>query len=94
MKQLFIFLLLLSAGCSVNKNPFSQNRASAYQFPQNSFFSGMELFSLDENNVRVEIKILGKQLAFLPDLEGEKPQRRLVIRASFYPEFKKRKHVF
>jgi GWxTD domain-containing protein len=93
MKQLFIFLLLLSAGCSVNKNPFSQNRASAYQFPQNSFFSGMEFFSLDENNVRVEIKILGKQLAFLPDLEGEKPRRRLVVRASFYSEFKKRKHV-
>ena len=92
MKQLFIFLLLLSAGCSVNKNPFSQNRASAYQFPQNSFFSGMDFFALDEKNVRVEIKIPGRQLAFLPDLEGEKPRRRLVVRASFYPEFKNRKH--
>lgn len=93
MKQLFIFLLLLSAGCSVNKNPFSQNRSSAYQFPQNSFFSGVDFFSLDEKIVRVEIKIPGRQLAFLPDLEGEKPRRRLVIRASFYPEFKNRKHV-
>jgi GWxTD domain-containing protein len=93
MKQLFIFLLLLSAGCSVNKNPFSQNRASAYQFPQNSFFSGMDFFALDEKYMRVEVKIPSRQLAFLPDLEGEKPRRRLVVRASFYPEFKKRKHV-
>jgi len=93
MKQLIIFLLLLSAGCSVNKNPFSQNRASAYQFPQNSFFSDVDFFSLDEKNVRVEIKIPGRQLAFLPDLEGEKPRRRLVVRASFYPDFKTRKHI-
>ena len=93
MKQLFIFLLLLSAGCSVNKNPFSQNRASAYQFPQNRFLSGIDFFSLDEHNVRVEIKIPGRQLAFLPDLDGEKPRRRFVIRASFYSEFKRRKPV-
>jgi len=93
MKQLFIFLLLLSAGCSVNKNPFSQNRASAYQFPQNSFLSDIDFFALDEKYVRVEIKIPSQQLAFLPDLKGEKPRRRFVVRASFYPEFKKRKQV-
>jgi GWxTD domain-containing protein len=92
MKRLFVFLLWLSAGCSVNQNPFSQNRASGYQFPQNRFFSGIEFFSLDEHNVLVEIKIPGRQLAFLPDLEGEKPRRRFVVRASFYPDFKKRKH--
>ena len=91
MIRLFVFLLLLSAGCSVNQNPFSQNRASAYHFPQNRFFSGIEFFSLDEHNVLVEIKIPGRQLAFLPDLEGEKPRRRFVVRASFYSEFKRRK---
>lgn len=91
MIRLFIFLLLLSAGCSVKQNPFSQNRASAYQFPQNRFLSGIEFFSLDEHHVRVEIKITGQQLAFLPDLEGDKPRRRVVVRASFYSEFKKRK---
>lgn len=93
MNRLFVFLLLLSAGCSVNQNPFSQNRASAYQFPQNRFLSGIDFFSLDEHHVRVEIKIAGRQLAFLPDLEGEKPRRRFVIRASFYSEFKRRKPV-
>jgi GWxTD domain-containing protein len=93
MIRLFIFLLLLNAGCSVNKNPFSQNRSSAYQFDQNRFLSGMDFFALDEKYVRLETKIPGRHLALLPDLEGEKPRRRLVVRASFYPEFKKRKHV-
>jgi len=93
MIRLFVFLLLISAGCSVNQNPFSQNRTSAYQFPQNRFFSGIEYFSLDEHNVLVEIKIPSRQLAFLPDLEGEQPRRRFVVRASFYSEFKRRNPV-
>jgi GWxTD domain-containing protein len=91
--RLSLFLLVLLAGCSANKNPFSQNRYLDYRFPQPGPPMELQYWAISSDSVAIRLRFLNADLGLMPDADDLEPKRRLLIRASFYPEFKRRKPI-
>ncbi len=93
-KKSSILLLVILTGCSVLKNPFVQNRYVNYRFPLPSPAMEMQYWSFSQDSVAIRLRFLSSELGLMPDAAGLEPRRRLLIRATFYPEFKKKKPVW
>jgi GWxTD domain-containing protein len=87
------FFLFLIAGCSTEKNPFVQNRADAFRFPQEKPAVDVHYWAIDADSIAIRLQVPTAQLGLLPDAAGLEPRRRALIRAAFYPQFKRKDPV-
>ncbi len=80
-------------GCSTGKNPFVQNRAAAYRFPQEQPAVEFQCRAISSDSVAIHLQVPNAQLGLLPDAAGLEPRRRVLIRATFYPQFARKNPV-